>query len=231
MKENKVRIQGLIVLAILFVVYTIIAFALPFPKNGVFFLAYLFSVVAFGMQIYVFRISFQRGSDVKSKFYGFPIAKIGVVYLLAQVVVSLIIMALSPVFPLWLELIILVVILAVSGVGVIAADVMRNEIHRQDTVLRKDVSSMRGMQSKMRMLAGQCADTEISDEVGLLSETLRYSDPVSSPAVATIEAELESLIDELQKAAMEQDFPSARELCKKASLILEERNRLCKLNK
>lgn len=231
MKENKVRIQGLIILALLFVVYTVIAFALPFAKNGVFLLAYLFSLIAFGMQIYVFRISFQRGGDVKSKFYGFPIAKIGVVYLLVQVVVSLILMAASQVVPLWLALIISVVILAAAGVGVIAADVMRNEIQRQDTVLRKDVSAMRGMQSKMRVLAGQCAGTEIAEEVGRLSEALRYSDPVSSQAVAEIEAELESLIDELQRAAMDQDFPSARELCRKAALTLEERNRLCKLNK
>lgn len=231
MKENKVRIQGLIILAILFVVYTVIAFALPFPKNGVFLLAYLFSVVAFGIQIYVFRISFQRGSDVKSKFYGFPIAKIGVLYLLVQIVVSLIMMALSILVPIWLALILQAIILAAAGVGVIAADVMRNEIHRQDTVLRKDVSSMRGMQSKIRMLAGQCADTEISEDVSRLSEALRYSDPVSSQALAEIEKELESLIDELQKAAMEQDFPAAHELCRKALLTLEERNRLCKLNK
>ena len=108
-------------------------------------------------------------------------------------------------------------ILAAAGVGVIAADVMRNEIQRQDTVLRKDVSAMRGMQSKMRVLAGQCAGTEIAEEVGRLSEALRYSDPVSSQAVAEIEAELESLIDELQRAAMDQDFPSARELCRKAA--------------
>lgn len=231
MKENKVRIQGLIVLAILFVVYTIIAFAIPFHKNGTFILSYLFSVIALGMQIYVFRISFQRGSDVKSKFYGFPIAKIGVFYLLVQIVVSLIMMALSIIVPIWMALILQVIILAIAGVGVIAADVMRNEIQRQEVVLHKDVSFMRSMQSKMRMLSGQCADTEISGDINRLSEALRYSDPVSSQALAEIEKELENLIDELQKAAMEQDFPSARELCRKASLILEERNRLCKLNK
>lgn len=231
MKENKVRIQGLIVLAILFVVYTVIAFAIPFHKNGTFILSYLFSVVALGMQIYVFRISFQRGSDVKSKFYGFPIAKIGVVYLLVQIIVSLIMMALSIIVPIWLALIIQAIILAAAGVGVIAADVMRNEIQRQDTVLRKDVSAMRTMQSKMRMVAGQCADTEITEDINRLSEALRYSDPVSSQAIAGIEMELSNLIDELQQAVMDQEYSSARELCKKALLTLEERNRLCKLNK
>lgn len=40
-----------------------------------------------------------------------------------------------------------------------------------------------------------------------------------------------SMIDELQKAAIEQDFPAAHELCRKALLTLEKRNRLCKLNR
>ena len=33
-----------------------------------------------------------------------------------------------------------------------------------------------------------------------------------------------SMIDELQKAAMEQDFPASHELCRKALLTLEKRN-------
>ena len=231
MKPSKVRIQGLIILAILFAAFTVIAFAVPFRKGGIFALAYLFTVVAFGVQIYIFRLSFRRGGDVRSKFYSFPIARIGVVYLVVQIIAALALMALGALVPLWLALIILVVILAAAGAGVIAADVMRNEIERQDVQLQKDVSAMRAMQSKVRLLAGQCGDAKVAADISRLSEDLRYSDPVSSTAIADIEETLSGLIDELQKAVVEQEYGAAAELCRKASLTLAERNRLCKLNK
>ena len=81
---NKTSTKGYIVLGLIFVVFTVIAFAAPFNKTGVFALAYIFGVIAIAYQIYVFKISFTAGGDAKSKFYGFPIAKVGVIYLLAQ---------------------------------------------------------------------------------------------------------------------------------------------------
>ena len=64
-----------------------------------------------------------------------------------------------------------------------------------------------------------------------MAEEFRYSDPVSSEALADIETELSACVDELQKAVVDGDSVSGRELCRKVSVTLTERNRLCKLNK
>ena len=66
---GKNEIRGYIVDAILLIVFSVIAFAAPFAKTGVFWMAYLFGVIAIAYQIYVFKISFDQGEDVKSKFY------------------------------------------------------------------------------------------------------------------------------------------------------------------
>lgn len=79
MKKNDVR--WWVVLGVVLVVYNVLAFALPFPKTGSFVVSYLFSMVAILAQIYVIRTAFYRGEGVKSKFYGFPIATLGVIYL------------------------------------------------------------------------------------------------------------------------------------------------------
>ena len=92
---GKNEIRGYIVDAILLIVFSVIAFAAPFAKTGVFWMAYLFGVIAIAYQIYVFQISFNQGDDVKSKFYGFPIARVGVIYLAVQLVLSLIEMCLA----------------------------------------------------------------------------------------------------------------------------------------
>ena len=106
-----------------------------------------------------------------------------------------------------------------------------DEILRQDKVLQENVSAMRTMQSKTRMLVGECDDALLSQELSNLAEDFQFSDPVSSEATQEMEYELSQLIDELQEALMEREYESAGALQRKAQDLLKERNRICKLNK
>jgi hypothetical protein len=54
---------------------------------------------------------------------------------------------------------------------------------------------------------------------------------VSNEAIAEAEADLAAAVDELQKAYVDGDQDAVAQLCRKASALLAERNRLCKLNK
>lgn len=231
MKLDKNQLRGILILAIVFVAFTVLAFALPFAMNGVFWLAYIFTVVAILAQGYIFHIAFDKGEPVKSKLYGFPIARIGVIYLVAQMVLGLIFMALAVFVPVWLAVVVFVLLLAAAGVGFIAADVMRDEVEQQDVQLKKDVSAMRAMQSKMNALAGQSAVPAVTEAMVKLNDEFRYSDPVSEETTVIAEQELLLLLDELQNAVIGGDGEAALQLCKKASLQLAERNRLCKLGK
>ena len=105
------------------------------------------------------------------------------------------------------------------------------EIRTQDTKLKKDVSAMRALQSRVNQLVGMSGDGEAGRLVKTFAEELRYSDPVSSEALADIETELTALTDALQQAVVDGDEAAAITLCRKASVTLAERNRLCKLNK
>ena len=226
----KNQIRSWIVLAIFFVVYSVIAFALPFAHTAVFWMSYLFGIIAIAVQIYVLRVAFVKETSVKSKFYGFPVANVGIIYMLVQLVLGLVMMALAAKVFFWIPVVLYVVLLGVAAVGFIAADAMRDEVERQDVQLKKDVSVMRGLQSKVNGLVGLCGD-DLRGEISKLNESLRYSDPVSSEATADIEAELSACVDELQKAVVDGDSVSVRELCRCAGVTLAERNRLCKLNK
>ena len=148
MKKNMTR--WWVILGAVLVVYNVIVFAVPFPKNAVFFVSWLFTLAAIGMQVYVVRTAFYRGEGVKSKFYGWPIARFGVMYLAVQLALGLVFMALgfTLAVPVWLPLVLYVALLSVSAVGLIASDAMRDEIVRQDTALKRDVTCMRTLQSK-----------------------------------------------------------------------------------
>ena len=80
-------------------------------------------------------------------------------------------------------------------------------------------------------MAGQCTGASYETPVKKLAEEFRFSDPVSGAHLAEAELELSALIDLLGQSIVDGDKESVETLCKKASLALAERNRLCKLGK
>lgn len=229
MKKNIVR--WWMVLLIALVVYNVVVFAVPFVKTGVFFLSWIFTLAAIAAQVYVIRSAFYNGESVKSKFYGFPIAKIGMVYLIIQVVLSLLFMAVGRYVALWIPFVVYVVLLGVSAVGFISADAMRDEIERQDVRLKGNVACMRALQSRTASMMQLVQDVQMRAELEKFSDDLRFSDPVSSDALSDIEADLTAYVDELQNAVTDGDCTAVHTLLDKAEAALAERNRLCKLNK
>ncbi len=231
MKKNTTR--WWVILAVLLVVYNVIVFAVPFPKNAVFFVSWLFTLAAIGMQVYVVRTAFYRGEGVKSKFYGWPIARFGVMYLAVQLALGLVFMALgfTLAVPVWLPLVLYIILLGVLAVGLIASDAMRDEIVRQDTALKRDVTCMRTLQSKAASMIQLAHDEQTRKLLEKFAEELRFSDPVSSASLRDIEADLTACVDELHQALTDGDEASIPLLERKAVSVLMERNRLCKLNK
>ena len=50
-------------------------------------------------------------------------------------------------------------------------------------------------------------------------------------AIAEAEADLAAAVDQLQAAYIDGDSEAVKQLCRRVSALLAERNRLCKLNK
>ncbi len=229
MKKDIIR--GGICLAVLLVLYILIAFLIPFVHTATFWVSFEFTMVAFAVVAAVLYIAFVKDPDAKSKFYGFAIARIGVIYGVAQLAAGLLFMALSSWVPVWAAVLVYAIALGAAVIGLISADAVVEEIHVQDAKLKKDVSLMRSLQSKLNQMASQCDNPDAAAAVKKFAEELRYSDPVSSDALAEAERDLTAVIDELQSAVVDGDSSAVKQLCRKASGLLAERNRLCKLNK
>ena len=229
MKKDMIR-WG-IGLGVLLVLYILVAFLIPFVHTATFWVSLVFTLIAFGVVGASFYIAFIINPDAKSRFYGFPIAKIGTIYSLVQLIAGIIFMALAALVPAWVAVLVYAIALGAAVIGLISAEAVAEEIHNQDAKLKKDVTLMRSLQSKLNQMAAQCDNPDAAAEVKRFAEEMRYSDPVSSEALADIEADLAAAVDELQSAAVDGDSASVKQLCRKASGILAERNRLCKLNK
>lgn len=228
MDKNTTRF--LAVLAILLVVFLLIAFVVPFSKTASFWLALGFGLLAIAAQLFIQSKAFV-GPDARSKFYGFPIGRVGVLYLAVQLALSLLAMALASVLPPWVAAVVFLLLLAAAALGFLAADAVRDEVERQDAKLKSDVAVMRALQSQAASLAPQCDDPEARAALAEISEQFRYSDPVSSPATAEAETELGAVLEELQASLLDRDTAAVAPLTAKLQALLTERNRLCRLNK
>lgn len=229
MKKDTIRAG--IGLGVLLLLYILIAFLIPFVKTAVFWVSFVFTLIAFGVVAVSLYIAFVKNPDAKSKFYGFPIAKIGAVYWFVQLILGLLFMALGKWLPVWLAVLVYALLLGAAIIGLISAEVVAEEIHNQDAKLKKDVALMRSLQSKLNQMAAQCDNPDAATAVKQFAGEMRYSDPVSSEALADIERDLTAAVEELQSAIVDGDSAATKQLCRKASGILAERNRLCKLNK
>ena len=225
MKKDFTR--GAICLGVLLTLYLLVAFLIPFVHTAVFWASFVFSLVAFAVTGWALYTAFLKKPDATSRFYGFPIARIGVIYGGGQLALSLVFMALGKWTPAWLAVLVYAAMLGAAVIGLISADAVVETIHTQDQRLKKDVTFMRSLQSKTNQIAAQCD----SPEVKAFCENIRNSDPVSSEPLAAIERDLSAAVDDLQAAIVDEDNGAVLQLVNKADNLLKERNRLCKLNK
>lgn len=225
MKKNFTR--SAICLGVLLLLYILLAFLIPFPKTAVFWLSFGFTLVAFAVTGWALYTAFLKKPGATSRFYGFPIARIGVIYGGGQLVCGLVFMALGKWIPTWLAVLVYAAILGAAVIGLMGAETVVDTIQSQGQKLKQDVRFMRELQSKVNQMAAQCSLPEVKQ----FCENIRYSDPVSSEALAEIDLDLSAAVDNLQSAIVDGDNIAIRQLAQKADNILSERNRLCKLNK
>ena len=225
MKKDTLRLLIIGIAAL--IAYNFAVFMIPCYKTATFWISWGFSLLSFVVAGYACYTGLIKKPDAKSRFYGFPIARIGVIYLVAQVAVGGVCMAIGHIIPWWLATVLFTIGFAITLIGVLAAEAVVEQIQYQDNKIKQSVSVMRGLQSRLGQLATQCD----SPELKALAEEFRYSDPVSSDAIADVEAALIAAVDALQDAIAADDPAQITAACRQASAQLAERNRLGKLNK
>ena len=231
MTGKKDNIRGWILIAVLFAAFTAIAFVIPFEKSTVFWVAYCCGVIAIMFQIYIFWTSFSGKGDARSRFYGFPIARLGVYYLVAQLIVSIIEIALAKFIPLWVVVLVNILLFVLAIIGCITAETMRDEIVRQDGRIKKSVANIRELQSLSSSIANRCNDEGLKQALKKLADEFRYSDPVTSDKTSEMELDMMAQLKDIQQAVVDGDIEAAGKLCSKLTGCLAERNRICSLSK
>lgn len=184
MKKNSSK--GYVILGILFILVSVVAFSVPSAKTAAFWISYAFTVIAFAAQIAIWKAGLGRNESLKSKFLGFPVVHIGIVYLVIQII-TLAVFLFIPTLPLWSAVVACTVVAGVSAVCMIASDVGRNEIERVSAKVQEKTFFIKQSRTEIELLAD--AETNVATKSALtqLAEKIRYSDPMSNEQIADIE--------------------------------------------
>ncbi len=221
---KKTNSKGYAILGILFVLLSVIAFVIPTLKTGTFWIAYIFTAVAFAAQIVIWKKALGRDDELKSKFLGLPVVHISIVYLIVQIIAFAIFTAM-PLLPTWSAVVAGAVILGISAVCMIAADAGRDEVERVEAKVQKKVFYIKALQVDVEMLADEENDPATKTALNQLAEKIRFSDPMSCDELSELEAQIAQRIAVLKTADDKQ--PVIKEL----DLLLTERNEKCKILK
>lgn len=222
MKKNSTK--GYVILGILFALVSIIAFVVPTVKTATFWITYVFTAAAFAAQIVIWKTALGKGEMLKSKFLGFPVVHIGIVYAIIQTV-AFAVFLFVPTLPVWSAIVVCSVIAGISTVCMISADAGRNEIERVEAKVQKKVFYIRELQADVELLADNESDAAAKTALTQLAEKIRFSDPMSNEQLADLENKISIKAAELKTAA------SKVEIITELNSLLDERNKKCKIHK
>lgn len=222
MKKNKGMAYA--VLAIAFVLFNVIAFAIPTAKTATFWIAYVFTAIAFASQIAIWKFAFKGADTLKSKFLGIPLISVGITYLIVQIIAFAIFMAFA-ITPTWIAIVVCALILGISAICLIGTETGREEINRVEEKVGKKIFYIKSLQIDVEMLASAEIDTDIKSALTKLAEKIRFSDPISNEALADLEAEIADKVNELKTAE------NKAEIITVLDSLITERNKKAKLLK
>ena len=211
-------------LGIAFVLFNVIAFAIPTTKATTFWIAYVFTTVAFASQIAIWKFAFKGADTLKSKFLGIPLISVGITYLIIQIVAFAIFMA-FPIAPTWIAIVVCALILGISAICLIGTDTGKEEINRVEEKVEKKVFYIKSLQVDVEMLAIAETDTVTKAALTKLAEKIQFSDPMSSDALTDIETEISAKVKELKTAE------NKSEIITTIDSLITERNKKAKILK
>lgn len=224
-----------VIWAIFLAVFNVICFVTPGEAagmskfGGAFWIGYIFITLAFIGQLLCTYIAF-RGNKLQKLFYKLPLITVSYTGLVLTVIVGAVCMAI-PNLPNWVGIIVCLLVLAFNAVAVIKANVAAEVVSDIDDKVKTQTAFVKISTVETQNILNRAKTDEVKAECKKVYEAMRYSDPISSPALAEEEAEISAKIRDLKSAVLSSDDETAISTAQELVLLIGERNNKCKLLK
>ena len=226
---KKSWIMTAVIYAIIFAVFNLLVFVIANEKNGVFWMSYAFMCIAFIVQIASMLLAL-RSLETETVFMGIPLASLSLYYFFAAIFVGAVFMFFQNA-PFKLALVLQILILAIYVVIAIMALMSRNVVQDVNDNLKENVEAIKTLVVDVDVFIPQVNDPALKKSLKKLSETIKYSDPISNAAVADIEEQIMQTVNELRINIENSRNAEAIQTCKDIEVLFMQRNSLLKATK
>lgn len=219
------------VYAIVAVIITIVFFC-PFEKCAASYIEYVFTLIALALSCFITYYSLKKGDTLKSKVYGLPVMRVGLIYLAVQAAIALLLIVIGAFVEVavWIPMVLSALALCVGAIGFIGADNARDIIEEQEAGDTRNTVPMTYFRLDIQSIVASCRDEELKPRLVKLADKFKYSDPVSKDELKDIEAKLEAEVKVLSQLVETNPAEAAAQV-ERVELMLEDRNRRCKATK
>ena len=160
--------------------------------------------------------------------FGFPIVRYGAMYCVMQYTASITFMKNETIIPGGVVYPVQVFLIGAYLILAITCFLTKDNIKETEELNFEKTIFIKQLRSDIAALGAYTENEALKAALQTLADEARYSDPVSSELLEEIERELSDTVKACRKALMEKKDEEADALCKRAMLILNERNIKCK---
>ena len=229
---KKITKNYLLIIAIILVVYSVLVFVIPFTKMNMatFVISYIASVIALLSQIYVAYIAFKGEDNLTSKVYGFPIIKLGYIYLGVQFALSILFYILGAFIdvPVWICIILYVLVLGLAAVGLITTSTYKEAIEEIEVTKEDNKVFVKELRRDTLVYSSKIKDQTTKDLFDKFLDIVRYSYPVSNENLKEIENEINSKYEEIKVLVSHDNYLVANKEIENLIDLINRRNLMCK---
>lgn len=221
--------------AVLVALFNVIVFITPNEFKGMskfggsFWVGYIFIMLAFIGQLFVAWQS-MRDNDITKLFYNIPLITISYTALILMIVIGTLSMSI-PNLPYWLGVIGCLLVLAFAVIALMGAQAGASIVTDIDEKIKNNTFFIKSLTVDVESLMRKDTSADIKDEIKKVYEVVRYSDPMSSDALSGIESQITLRMNELIESVEKGDINLVSKNAKEMIVLVNDRNRKCKLLK
>ncbi len=220
--------------AVMFALFQVISFTVPGwagvgKYTPTFWIGYLCIMISFLGQLICAYIALKAG-DSRKVFYRISLVVTSYTGLLLSFVFGGLCM-LIPAFPFWAGSILCAAVLAFNVVSIMKTSVSATLVERADEKKKAQVSFLKTLTADAEILPAKAKSETVKKDCKRVYETVRYSDPVSCAALSAIEKEIAVKFSVFTKAVEEDNAAEVKEIADELMILLEDRNKKCRLLK
>lgn len=194
-----------------------------------FWIGYAFITLSFIGQIVCAYFAL-KDNDIKKTFYNVSLIAASYTGLILSFVFGGLCMIIS-LLPYWVGILLCAIVLGINVIAVIKASAVVDIVSSIDEKTKESTLFIKSLTVDAESLMSRAKSETIKAECKKVYEAVRYSDPMSNDALASIESEITITFAKLSEAVVDNNFETVSEFTSEIIVLLGDRNKKCKLLK